>query len=212
MPLGTLGLDSLQYRSNPNLSLIRDHPSPLSRYGMGRDLPRQKKVFHEHFPPSIYCHCLVQPYIVVPLLSNLVSPPISSEMGNVFRLPPRPPLSTYYPHAGYTYLQRVHSFAGPDYLQVGTSDRGKVCSFTGARVCVCVMIDCTRALWFVSVQMPVSARPNESFANNFLEEFIGRSIEDQLIPDILLEIIGELEQEVTHSREQRHPCAFLSLE
>ena len=42
--------------------------------------------------------------------------------------------------------------------------------------------------------MPVYARHHESFVNNFLEEFIGRSIEDELIPDILLEIIDELEQ------------------
>lgn len=39
-------------------------------------------------------------------------------------------------------------------------------------------------------------RKNEAFANSYIEEFIGRSIEDQFLPDILLELILELEQEV----------------
>lgn len=39
-------------------------------------------------------------------------------------------------------------------------------------------------------------RKNEAFANQYIEDFIGRTIEDQLIPDILLEVIGELDQEV----------------
>lgn len=44
-------------------------------------------------------------------------------------------------------------------------------------------------------------RKNDAFANVYVEEFIGRSIEDQLLPDILLEIIGELEQEVNIDME-----------
>ncbi len=42
----------------------------------------------------------------------------------------------------------------------------------------------------------VYIRRNEAFANRFIEDFIAKSIEDQLIPDLLLEIIGELDREV----------------
>lgn len=37
---------------------------------------------------------------------------------------------------------------------------------------------------------------NEAFANRYIDEFIGQCIEDQFIPDILLEIMGELDREV----------------
>ncbi len=43
----------------------------------------------------------------------------------------------------------------------------------------------------------VYVRRNEAFANRFIEDFIGKCIEDQFIPDILLEIISELDREVT---------------
>ncbi len=42
----------------------------------------------------------------------------------------------------------------------------------------------------------VYVRRNEAFANRFIEDFISKCIEDQLIPDLLLEIIGELDREV----------------
>lgn len=152
---------------------------------------------------------LFQPYIVVPRLGNLVSPPMSSDMGNVFRLPPRPPVSTYYPPAGYTYLQRIPSFAGLDYLQVGGCRCRELFCFVSLKH-VWIRRSIALGLWFVVVQMPVYARHHESFANNFLEEFIGRSIEDELIPDILLEIIDELEQ-VNHLTDEWYVDVFLCL-
>ncbi|CAF2077202.1 unnamed protein product [Rotaria magnacalcarata] len=38
-------------------------------------------------------------------------------------------------------------------------------------------------------------RRNDAFANRFIEDFISKCIEDQFIPDILLEIISELDRE-----------------
>lgn len=46
-------------------------------------------------------------------------------------------------------------------------------------------------------------RQNDALANQFVEEFIGRSIQDQLIPDILSEVVNEIDQEV---------CSYHSLE
>jgi hypothetical protein len=40
-------------------------------------------------------------------------------------------------------------------------------------------------------------------ANRFIEDFIGKCIADQLIPDILLEIIGELDREVNRFNTQK---------
>ena len=39
-------------------------------------------------------------------------------------------------------------------------------------------------------------RGNEGFANQYVENFIGNSIENQFVPDILLEVLGELDKEV----------------
>jgi hypothetical protein len=44
-------------------------------------------------------------------------------------------------------------------------------------------------------------RQNEAFANHYVDDFIGKCIEDQFIPDILLEIIGELNHEVNIIKE-----------
>lgn len=41
----------------------------------------------------------------------------------------------------------------------------------------------------------IYVRRNEAFADRFIEDFIGKCIEDQFIPDLLLEIIGELDRE-----------------
>jgi hypothetical protein len=45
--LDTWGLDPIDNRLNSNLNLIRRHPSPLSDYGLGSALLRQRKVFHK---------------------------------------------------------------------------------------------------------------------------------------------------------------------
>ncbi|CAM4763104.1 unnamed protein product [Rotaria magnacalcarata] len=102
--LGTWGLNSADYNLTSNANLIRRYPSPLSQYGLGSGLTKQKKS-----------------YIVVPHLNKLLSPP-----------------------EPYDYL-------------------------------------------FV--------RHNEAFANRYIDDFIGRNIEDKLIPDILLEAITELDAE-----------------
>ncbi|CAF0980946.1 unnamed protein product [Rotaria sordida] len=41
----------------------------------------------------------------------------------------------------------------------------------------------------------IYVRRNDAFANRFIEDFIGKCIEDQFIPDILLEIVSELDRE-----------------
>jgi len=43
--LDTWGLDPLDHHLSTNLNLIRRYPSPLSQYGLGSALERQKKVF-----------------------------------------------------------------------------------------------------------------------------------------------------------------------
>ncbi len=54
----------------------------------------------------------------------------------------------------------------------------------------------------------VYLRQNEAFANHYIDNFIGRCIEDQFIPDILLEIISELDQEVNIIRKEKQKDFF----
>ncbi|CAF1539837.1 unnamed protein product, partial [Didymodactylos carnosus] len=41
----------------------------------------------------------------------------------------------------------------------------------------------------------VYLRSNEAFANRYIDDFIGKCIEDEYIPDILIELIAELEKD-----------------
>jgi len=55
----------------------------------------------------------------------------------------------------------------------------------------------------------VYVRQNDAFANRYIEDFIGKCIEDQFIPDILLEIISELDQEVNMIRKKKNDIFFV---
>jgi len=143
--LDTWGIHPLSYGSNPDLSLPRRNPSPLATYAMGRRLTRQKK-----------------PYIVVPHLGNLISPPLQTDTTSPFIYPNRPPMPSI-SNIPRTYLHRIHSFTGED--------------------------DVLRPAQYDNLPR------NDGFANQFVEDLIGRSIQDQLIPDILTEVINEIDQE-----------------
>lgn len=39
-------------------------------------------------------------------------------------------------------------------------------------------------------------KQNDAFANRYMDEFIGKYIQDQMIPDILTEVMDELDHEV----------------
>jgi hypothetical protein len=45
--LDTWGLDPIDYRLNQDLHLIRRYPSPLTNYGLGSRLQKQKKVINK---------------------------------------------------------------------------------------------------------------------------------------------------------------------
>ncbi|CAF2071110.1 unnamed protein product [Rotaria magnacalcarata] len=144
--LGTWGLNSADYNLTSNANLIRRYPSPLSQYGLGSGLTKQKKS-----------------YIVVPHLNKLLSPPVSNSIGGSYLIPPRRIAPFYYPNSHYAYRDGVNTLSSQrfhrepyDYLFV---------------------------------------RHNEAFANRYIDDFIGRNIEDKLIPDILLEAITELDAE-----------------
>ncbi len=51
-------------------------------------------------------------------------------------------------------------------------------------------------------------RRHEAFANRYIDAFIGKCIEDQFIPDLLLEIIGELDREVKIFDLQKENISF----
>ncbi|CAF3886951.1 unnamed protein product [Rotaria sp. Silwood2] len=144
--LDTWGLNSNDYRLTSNANLIRRYPSPLSHYGLGSGLQRQKKS-----------------YIVVPHLSNLLSPPVSNRRGGSFTLPLRRIAPVYDPVSHYAYPERLHYF--PSQLS-------------------------HRELYDYA-----SLPRNEALANHYTDDFINRCIKDEFIPDILLEVFSELDQE-----------------
>ncbi|CAF3336938.1 unnamed protein product [Rotaria sp. Silwood1] len=144
--LDSWGLNPTDYRLTSNPNLIRRYPSPLSHYGLGSGLQRQKKS-----------------YIVVPHLSNLLSPPVSSIRGGNSTLPLRRIAPVYDPISHYVYPERLHYFPSQ--------------------------------LYHSEMSDYASLPRNEALANHYIDEFIGRCIEDEFIPDILLEVFSELDQE-----------------
>ncbi|CAF0990634.1 unnamed protein product [Adineta ricciae] len=48
-------------------------------------------------------------------------------------------------------------------------------------------------------------RKNEAFANRFIDDFIDKCIADQFIPDILLEVLGELDREYKKDQDANNP-------
>ncbi|CAF0802727.1 unnamed protein product [Rotaria sordida] len=144
--LDSWGLNSTDYRSTLNANLIRRYPSPLSRYGLGSELQRQKK-----------------PYIVVPHLSNLLSPPVSGSDGGNFILPSRRIAPVYDPVLHYAYPERMLYFPSQ--------------------------------LFHRELSDYASSPQNEAFTNHYINDFIDRSIENEFIPDMLLEVFSELDQE-----------------
>ncbi|UJR23104.1 hypothetical protein I4U23_026126 [Adineta vaga] len=48
-------------------------------------------------------------------------------------------------------------------------------------------------------------RKNEAFANRFIDDFIDKCIADQFVPDILLEVLGELDREHKKTQDAKNP-------
>lgn len=143
----------------------------------------------------------LQSYIVVPHLNNLLSP--TGNRSNSGLAARHYPMQETYPDPQYSYLERIRSHApAPSMRRVRIIFLYRCPTISANRKRKTksnlekIRKTKKNSLRFQEPSDYLYIRRNEAFANRFIEDFINKTIEDQLIPDLLLEVIGEIDREV----------------